>query len=617
MPEEIAENNLIAQFEEKLTQGKLINHYWKEGGTLHIEKPLPFLVVYRYPPEAVDEVVKRMVANEAAHLIIQEDNKEVFEVVKCLAAFLSKKFGAFMLLEIWSEEDSQETAIPRFNLYGPTDKLPATVETFEKELKNLPLYARKSEVKLHASKRRSKPGQPLLLSEAEWKKMECLYLGLSINKFYFNPDTGENYPLLARSFLTNISDVLKKTFFDFVKIQTTKKIGNYHVFGRTYLNKGVWEVDQKLISISDQINFLMLITPVNSDDEWHNFQKSSFKQAPHFTYRLLPIDPDKLKRQLYNVPIEKVEDPTMNFLFREKRFEIAKMLTMLGSRETKEFLYNSLLLFGEVEQELLKISEAILATVQKSETTIAKWVTAEVFAKAARAEIAYFQRQWPEIKAKIEINPSMVGLMVSQGVLYIGENSSIAENRVEALIQHEVGTHMLTYFNGKAQPLKQLYSGVPGYEELQEGLAVLSEYLVGGLNAARIRKLAARVVAVNAMIRGETFIYTFKLLVEKYDFMPYTAFNIVMRAYRGGGLTKDAVYLKGLIKLLDYLKKGNSLEPLYIGKITENYLPIMKELQYRNILKPIPLKPRYLSDPLVQEKIKKLQKGVTLFNLIE
>src|SRR5690606_34000923 len=279
-----------------------------------------------------------------------------------------------------------------------------------------------------------KRGIRLLLTEEEWKKMECLYLGLSVNKFYHNPDTGENYPLLVRSFLSNMSDVLKKTFFHFVKIQTTHKVGNYHVFGRMYLNDAVWEVDKKLIVISDQIDFLKLVTPLNSDDEWRKFRDSNYKETPHFTYRLLPVDPDKLKRQLYNIPIEKVEDPTMNFLFREKRFEIAKMLTMLGDRESKDFLYNSMLLFGEVEQALLKVAEGILSSVKHLPQKEERWISATDFAHAAREEIAYLRQQWPEVEARIEINDSMVGLMVSKGMLYIGRSATIAESRVEALI---------------------------------------------------------------------------------------------------------------------------------------------------------------------------------------
>ena len=616
MPESVP-SDLIAEIRGKLSEGELLGHSWKDGGRLHVERPLPFLVVYRYPDSGPDEVVERIASNEAAHLIVPENNPEVHGIVALLTELLSKKFGAFMLLEIWSDDDTEDNTVPQFDIYGPMDKLPATVEALEKGLKKMPLYARKPKVNLHTSKKRSKRGLRLLLTEEEWKKMECLYLGFSANKFYHNHDTNENYPLLVRSFLSNISNVLKKTFFHFVKVQTSHKVGNYHVFGRTYLNDAVWEVDKKLSVISDQIDFLKLVTPLNSNDEWHKFRENNYKEAPHFTYRLLPVDPDKLKRQLYNIPIEKVEDPTMNFLFREKRFEIAKMLTMLGDRESKDFLYNSMLLFGEVEQSLLKVAEGILSTVVSAQNKEEKWVSAKEFSQAAREELAYLKKQWPELETHVEINDSIVGLMVSKGMLYIGKQVTIAESRVEALIQHEVGTHILTYYNGKAQPLKLLYSGVSGYEELQEGLAVLSEYLVGGLNADRLRKLAARVVAVKSMIRGEGFINTFKLLVGQHAFAPYTAFNIAMRVFRGGGLTKDAVYLRGLVKLLDYLKAGKPLEPLYIGKITEEYLSIMQELQYRNILKPIPLMPRYLEHEGAREKIKRLQKGVTVFNLIE
>ena len=79
----------------------------------------------------------------------------------------------------------------------------------------------------------------------------------------------------------------------------------------------------------------------------------------------------------------------------------------------------------------------------------------------------------------------------------IGRETRIAERRAEALLQHEVGTHLVTYFNGSSQPLRLLQVGLSGYDALQEGLAVLSEYLVGGLSEARMRTLAARVIAVD------------------------------------------------------------------------------------------------------------------------
>ena len=53
-----------------------------------------------------------------------------------------------------------------------------------------------------------------------------------------------------------------------------------------------------------------------------------------------------------------------------------------------------------------------------------------------------------------------------------------------ALLQHEIGTHVVTHVNGSRQPLRLLGAGLAGYDETQEGLAVFAEYLVGGLTAA-------------------------------------------------------------------------------------------------------------------------------------
>ena len=75
-------------------------------------------------------------------------------------------------------------------------------------------------------------------------------------------------------------------------------------------------------------------------------------------------------------------------------------------------------------------------------------------------------------------------------------------NETIALMQHEIGTHVLTYYNGKQQPLKLLSIGLTDYDTLQEGLAVLSEYFVGGLTGNRMRTLAGRVVAASARMHG-------------------------------------------------------------------------------------------------------------------
>ena len=167
----------------------------------------------------------------------------------------------------------------------------------------------------------------------------------------------------------------------------------------------------------------------------------------------------------------------------------------------------------------------------------------------------------------------------------------------------------MTYYNGRAQPFQQLYSGLAGYEELQEGLAVLAEYLVDGLSTGRMRQLAARVVAVRCLTDGASFVETFRTLHRKYAFTQRAAYNITMRVYRGGGLTKDAVYLRGLEAILRYVQKGGDVHPLLVGKMAVDHIPTIKELQYRKVLNPAPHVPRYLRNPSAIERLEALRGG--------
>ena len=206
--------------------------------------------------------------------------------------------------------------------------------------------------------------------------------------------------------------------------------------------------------------------------------------------------------------------------------------------------------------------------------------------------------------------------MVSKGQVLIGESFKVPTNRVEALLHHEVGTHVLTYYNGKAQPLKQLHNGWANYDELQEGLAVLTEYLTGGLTRGRLRLLAARVVAAHSLVEGADFCDTFHELNHVYGFDLGTAFDVTARIHQGGGCTKDIIYLRGLIRLLKYLKEGGDIEPLFVGKIAEKHIPLMEELRYRKILKPIPVYPRYLQQEEAISRLKKARQGLSVYDLL-
>jgi hypothetical protein len=119
------------------------------------------------------------------------------------------------------------------------------------------------------------------------------------------------------------------------------------------------------------------------------------------------------------------------------------------------------------------------------------------------------------------------------------------------------------------------------------------------------------------MESGAEFVETFRELTKTWRLSQRTAFTVAMRVHRGGGLTKDAVYLKGLIQVLDHIAKGRDLNPLYVGKIAVNHLPVVRELQHRQILRPAPVLPAFLASEEAQQRLAWLREGRTVADLIE
>jgi len=118
----------------------------------------------------------------------------------------------------------------------------------------------------------------------------------------------------------------------------------------------------------------------------------------------------------------------------------------------------------------------------------------------------------------------------------------------------------------------------------QEGLAILCEYLSGCLSVKRLQKLALRVVAVNSMIKERSFKRTFSQLKDEYRVTDADAFTITTRVYRGGGFTKDYVYLQGFHKMLSAYESERDFDLLLSGKTSLDYLPSLSRIIGKGLL---------------------------------
>ena len=299
--------------------------------------------------------------------------------------------------------------------------------------------------------------------------------------------------------------------------------------------------------------------------------------------------------------------------------ELELQIDLLSVRDTDQFLPLSLELYGGAPPPLLAEAEALLddhppppAQPAPVPTT---WFDASEFARLVEVELDHYRAFDPDIGAHVEVRTDTPGVLVSNGDVLIGASTRVAASRVEALLQHEVGTHVLTYVNGCRQPLRLLAAGLAGYEETQEAFAVLAEYLVGGLRPGRVRELAARVVAVHRMINGDPFATVHKALTAA-GLSDERAFTTTMRVFRGGGFTKDAIYLRGLGEVLTHVRANGGLDVLLLGKLPLREAPLVEALLERGILVQPHLRPRYLADGMAAERLVHLDHVTCLADLL-
>jgi uncharacterized protein (TIGR02421 family) len=443
-------------------------------------------------------------------------------------------------------------------------------------------------------------------------------LHISFAPIYRAPDGESVYPDLYERLVANMVDAVLQGVAAFACETGAMKPATHRALGRRAFIDTVERADRSLDEVVRSFDFLLSVTPINAGPAFEQFAGSGYRRLPRFLYRPLSVDIDRQKQTLYSIDFDRFEDPVLSRLYEERRLELDLQLSMIAARETPRFRELGRALYGPVEPALLDAARDILARCRAGKGRPGGTSVGSVaIGRRAEAMIAAYATDDCDFDARIELREDLPsGMMVTGRRLLIAKGMSVPRHRVEALLSHEIGVHLLTYFNGSAQGLRLFRSGLAGYEGLQEGLAVLAEYLVGGMTPLRLRLIAARVVACAMMLDGAGFRTTFNAMVKQYGFSESTAFTLTLRVYRGGGFVKDAVYLRGLLEILAHLEGGGSLDPFWMGKIAASHFPVIQELESRGLLKPARVLPRFLSDNGAPERLDKARSGLSPIDMI-
>ncbi|MCB5204376.1 flavohemoglobin expression-modulating QEGLA motif protein [Neorhizobium sp. T786] len=605
-------------------EGKSIRRELPDGGRLHIDRPLPFLCVHIAKDGA--EPTARDIAQANASYLVAPQVDTAIAVINAIASILEERFGAFMLFDIGElSQDRFLTAdapfLPPFDvsIWSSADAI-AAADAFSTAVRD-------SEARFRTPRVEKTDAAPSSGDKQLARELGCSALAVRFAPVYRQPGSDEIYPELRDQLVAMLVDAGLQAFSSFIEMHQIFRLTTHRALGRKAFVDAVSKVDRSIDDIASTFDFLLAVTPINAEAAFEAFRSGAAKEHPIFLYRPLALQVEAVKRKLFSISFDHLEDPVLYQLYREKQQELDLQLSLLSSRQGSKFVEFSRALYGPVEPALLREAKTILGTLVDSEPggdkdkdTGAEDRIADCFLveHRARAMIAAYHRQLEDFEVSIELRDDLPsGLLVSGHRLLIARSTLMDVHRIEPLLSHEIGVHLLTYFNGSAQGLRLFRSGLAGYEGMQEGIAVFAEYLAGGMTPERLKLIAGRVVGCASMLDGATFAETYATMVDDYDFSEPAAFNLVLRLYRGGGLAKDAIYLRGLLALLDHLEKGGALEPFWMGKISASHFSVMQELADRGLLRRPAVQPMFLDTAEGRQRLERARSGMRPLDMIQ
>jgi uncharacterized protein (TIGR02421 family) len=414
-----------------------------------------------------------------------------------------------------------------------------------------------------------------------------LVLATEIKKVYCNELTGDDYPNIIKS----LQQQLKLRILNNANFFCQNNTNWGHNVKSNLLDKtiqsSILKVDKEMYHLLKNFELLAFVNPNNYTQEKKRFLRNQYSEIPKFKYSPIRINPFELKQELSNLRVQDISDVSIRDMYESVINSYFDKIDLLSSLNTPKFLYNSLRYFGrpsrkDIQNALYFLHLPEIAGEPKKSPTLG---IDEAMASFKEGLEAYGFESKMETSNRVI---SQVMVLNAKKKILFNPNAKFTRGQINALVEHEIGVHMVTTMNSNAQKLHLFNLGLPVNTMTQEGLAILAEYLSGNISMKRLKKLAYRVIVVDMLCSGADFIECFHFLVNDHDLDHDDAFSVVTRIFRGGGFTKDYLYLSGFVKILRLWENGQDLEPLLVGKTSLEFHSIISEMTQREMVqKPV------------------------------
>lgn len=343
--------------------------------------------------------------------------------------------------------------------------------------------------------------------------------------------------------------------------------------------QSLFEIDSNLNRLVKKIELLNYINPLNIEQEKKRFYSSKFNYEPNFKYPKIKFNGYKLHRLFFSQRLERIDDEDIRQLYEDIIYDHSSLIECIETiGHGKKFYYNSLKNFGTPTENDIDNAKFIL---RFDDSDFDEEMLPMYDVHDAKAYFEEFSKRYEFNYNLIFSHNISAAAMVRNNTqtFVLRKNHKFSENQLKVLANHEIGVHMVTSFNALNQPLSIFSNGFPNNVETQEGLAVYAEYMSGCLTLTRLKELSYRVIAADSLAKGYDFSATFDLLFNQYKLNRDKAYSITQRVHRGGGFTKDRLYLSGLRKIYNYAQNGGDLDILLTGKMSLEYSDVAIKLQ--------------------------------------
>lgn len=522
-----------------------------------------------------------------------------YRVLDALVSFIEQRFGAALIFDVHSYNFlRQAEGSPTFNLgTEQIDKerwqsvVDLSLSKLSKiEFPNLPVESKENGV-FH--------GRGYLIAHINSRFQNSLVLPLEVKKIFMDEMTGELYPLVMQAMSQQFKNCLVDISAIFSRRFTSKRRVTKSDMLTEKMDPSILKVDRALYRLAKGLETLYYINPINIPSESKCFFKGKGKYQPSFQYRPLDIDPYQFREKLYRLPVDTIRDPSIQSLYRDVIDGLSEKIDLLVKAGQADFLYESLKYYGEPTISDEQNARFLLHANGIGHEDEERVTTEQLISRFKEAA-----SQWG-MGCKVESSAKLVAsAMVSNSrkAVLIAKNLKLSNTEAQSLLHHELGVHMATTLNAASQRLKVFSLGLPGNTLTQEGLAILNEYQSGNMSLKRLRGLALRVLAVKEMLKYGDFRHTYAFLHEEHRLSESEAFKLAVRVHRGGGFTKDYLYLNGVGLALETIKTQD-IKNLYVGKTGFAYLPIINEMVDRQLVKAPKFFPEFLEKPVANTPV--------------